>query len=58
MREKVARIHRISMAILEKVGIKLHDSDICSILQKHGIKVKNRIAYFTEEQVMAWIKRS
>ena len=58
MQEKVARIHRTSMAILEKVGIKLHHSEICSILQENGIKVKDRIAYFTEEQVMAWVGKA
>jgi trimethylamine--corrinoid protein Co-methyltransferase len=46
------------MAILEKVGIKLHHSEICSILQENGIKVKDRIAYFTEEQVMAWVGKA
>lgn len=58
MQEKVAKIHRTSMAILEKVGIKLHHSEICSILQENGIKIKDRIAYFTEEQVMAWVEKA
>jgi trimethylamine--corrinoid protein Co-methyltransferase len=58
MQEKLARIHQTSMAILEKVGIKLHHSAICSIIQKNGIKVKDRIAYFTEEQVMAWVAKA
>jgi len=58
MQENVARIHQTSMAILEKVGIKLHHSAICSTLQENGIKVKNQIAYFTEEQVMAWVGKA
>lgn len=58
MQEKVARIHQTSMAILQKVGIKLHHSAICSILQENGIKVKDQIAYFTEEQVMSWVGKA
>jgi trimethylamine--corrinoid protein Co-methyltransferase len=58
MQAKVAKIHSTSMAILEKVGIKLHHSEICSILAHHGIKVEDRIAYFTEEQVMAWVGKA
>jgi len=58
MQRKIAKIHRTSMAILEKVGIKLHHSAICSILQENGIKVKDRIAFFTEEQVMAWVAKA
>ncbi len=54
MQEKIARIHKTSMAILEKVGIKLHHTEICSVLQEKGIKVNDRVAYFTEEQVMSW----
>jgi trimethylamine--corrinoid protein Co-methyltransferase len=58
MQEKVARIHQTSMAILQKVGIKLHHSAICSILQENGIKVKDQIVYFTEEQVMSWVGKA
>ena len=58
MQEKVAKIHSTSMAILEKVGIKLHHSAICSILQENGIQVKHQIAYFTEEQVMSWVGKA
>lgn len=58
MQKKLAKIHQTSMAILEKVGIKLHHSAICSTLQENGIKVKDRIAYFTEEQVMAWVSKA
>jgi trimethylamine--corrinoid protein Co-methyltransferase len=46
------------MAILEKVGVKLHHPEICSILQENGIKVRERIAYFTEEQVMTWVSKA
>ena len=55
MQEKIARIHQNLMAMLEKVGIKLHHSEICSVLQEKGIKVNDRVAYFTEEQVMSWV---
>ena len=58
MQEKIARIHQTSMAILEKVGIKLHHSAICSILQENGIQVNDRVAYFTEEQVMSWVGKA
>jgi len=58
MQNKLARIHQTSMAILEKVGIKLHHSEICSTLKENGIKVKDRIAFFTEEQVMTWVNKA
>ena len=58
MQDKVAKIHQTSMTILESVGIKLHHPAICSILQENGIKVEERIAYFTEEQVMAWVGKA
>ena len=55
MKTKLDKIHQTSMAILEKVGIKLHDPDICQILQKKGITVKDGIAFFTESQVMKYV---
>ena len=36
MRNKVERIHTTSMAILAKVGIKVHDPEICALLRKTG----------------------
>jgi trimethylamine--corrinoid protein Co-methyltransferase len=58
MQEKIARIHQTSMAILENVGIKLHHPEICSALQEKGIKVKNGVAYFSEDQVMSWVGKA
>lgn len=58
MQDKVAKIHQTSMAILEKVGVKLHHATVCSSLQENGIRVKDQIAYFTEEQVMSWVQKA
>ena len=43
MRERIERIHETSMAILEKVGIKLHHAGICSVLKEKGIKVNKTL---------------
>ena len=46
------------MAILNKIGIKIHLSEIRSLLKGHGIKIDGNLAYFTEEQAMAWVHKA
>jgi trimethylamine--corrinoid protein Co-methyltransferase len=58
MREKVERIHASAMAILKKVGIKIHLPGTCRLLKKHGIKMDQEVAYFAEEQVMDWVRKA
>ena len=56
--KKLQLIHEASMRILEKTGMKFHHPQAVEILKEHGIRVENNIAYFTENQVMDWIKKA
>lgn len=49
-------IHEAAMEILQDVGVKFHNERAREILKKNGIRVEREIAYFTEEQVMHWVK--
>lgn len=49
-------IHDAAMEILRDVGVKFHNEKAIQILVENGIQVKGDIAYFTEEQVMHWVK--
>lgn len=51
-------IHKASMEILEKTGIRYHSLRAQTILKEHGVKVRDGIAYFTESQLMEWIKKA
>ena len=46
------------MKILNEAGIKFHHPDAIKILKEHGVRIENGIAYFTENQVMEWIKKA
>lgn len=58
MRNEVERIHATAMAILERVGIKIHLPETCRLLKKHGIKMDREVAYFAEDQVMDWVRKA
>ncbi len=49
-------IHNAAMEIMAEVGVKIHNEKAAQILADNGIRVENSIAYFTEEQVMHWVK--
>lgn len=49
-------IHDAAMEILRDVGVKFHNEEARSILIGNGIRVENDTAFFTEEQVMRWVK--
>lgn len=49
-------IHDAAMEIMREVGVKIHNEKAVEILKQNGIKVEGNIAYFTEEQVMRWVK--
>lgn len=49
-------IHEAAMKIMETVGVRIHNEKSIEIYKKNGIKVEGNIAYFTEEQVMHWVK--
>lgn len=49
-------IHDAAMEIMKEVGVKIHNAKAVDILRENGIKVDADTAYFTEEQVMHWVK--
>ena len=51
MEEVLERIHRYSLEIMEDPGVRLHDDEILNKLASKGVKVKEDIVHFTEEQV-------
>ena len=55
---KLQLIHEASMKILAKTGMKFHHPEAVEILKNHGIKVENNVAYFTEDQLMYWVRKA
>lgn len=49
-------IHNAAMEIMGQVGVRIHNEKAVEIFRENGIRVENQIAYFTEEQVMHWVK--
>ena len=56
MNDNVKKIHEASMMILQKTGMKFCHPDAVQILKNHGIRTDGDVAYFTEEQIMDWVK--
>ncbi|MGL5694798.1 MAG: trimethylamine methyltransferase family protein [Peptostreptococcaceae bacterium] len=50
-KDNVKKIHAASMEILENIGVEVQDDEVLEILSSKGIKVENKRAYFTEEQI-------
>ena len=55
---KIEQIHKTSMEILQRFGIKFLLPEAIEILKAHDIRVENNIAYFTEEQLLYWIRKA
>lgn len=49
-------IHDAAMEIMRDVGVNIHNAKAVEIFKKNDIKIEGNTAYFTEEQVMHWIK--
>lgn len=49
-------IHNAAMEIMRDVGVNIHNDKAIEIFKENGIKVEGKTAYFTEEQVMHWVK--
>ncbi|MDO4555069.1 MAG: trimethylamine methyltransferase family protein [Lachnospiraceae bacterium] len=58
MKKRLQSIHKATMRILERTGVKFHHPEAVEILKSNGIRVEKKIAYFTEEQVMEWVKKA
>ena len=49
-------IHEAAMEVMRDTGIRFVNKRAQEILKENGIRLENDIAYFTEEQVMHWVK--
>lgn len=58
MKERLQKIHEASMRILERTGMKYHNPKAIEIMKAHGIRVEDNIAYFTEDQLMYWVRKA
>lgn len=56
--ERLREIHRASMEILSTVGMKFHSSQLLDIIREKGIRVEGDIAFFTEDEIMAWVDKA
>lgn len=51
-------IHQAAMEIMQEVGVRIHNEKAVEILKSNGIRVEGNTAFFTEEQVMHWVKKA
>ncbi len=58
MQDKLQIIHDAAMRILARTGIQFHHPDAIEILKDNGIRVEGETAYFTEEQVMNFVRKA
>lgn len=56
--DNVQRIHNKSMEILSEVGIAFYDDEAVTILQEHGVTVRDYIAYFDEATIMEYVGKA
>lgn len=53
---KEQMIHDAAMKIMGEVGVKIHNAKAIGILEENGIRIEDETAFFTEEQVMHWVR--
>lgn len=58
MTTDIERIHKASMTLLEEVGIRFHHPKVLEIMEENGLRISGETAYFTEDQVMKWVKKA
>lgn len=52
----VKKLHDATMKILSETGVNFLHPDARQVLKEHGIRVEGQCAYFTEEQIMKYVK--
>ena len=57
-KEKLQKLHDASMKILADTGMKFHHPEAVQILKDNGIRMKDNVAFFTEEQLMYWVRKA
>lgn len=55
---KEQMIHQAAMEIMQDVGVRIHNERAIQIFKDNGIRVEDNIAYFTEDQVMEWVRKA
>lgn len=58
MNDAVKKIHAASMTILEKTGMRFQHPEVIDLLKEKGIRVEGETAFFTEDQLMHWVKKA
>jgi len=58
VQEDLRKIHDASMQLLAECGIKILHHEVLNLVKRNGIKVVGETAYFSEEQLMAWVKKA
>ncbi len=56
--ERMIKLHKAAMEIVETVGMKFHHPKAIEILKSNGIRCEGDVAYFTEEQLMYWVHKA
>lgn len=56
--EKLEKIHKTSLKILEEVGIKLRHPEVLDIVKKKGVKISNHTAFFRPDQISEWVEKA
>ncbi len=56
--ERMQQLHKAAMEIVETVGMKFHHPKAIEILKEHGIRCEGNVAFFTEEQLMYWVRKA
>jgi len=55
MKDRVRKIYRHAIDILEQVGIKLKHDRVLDIMQEHGVRIEGDLAFFTRKDIESWI---
>ncbi len=58
MKERLQKIHNASMEMLATTGMKFHHPEALKILKKNGIRVEGKVAYFTEDELLYWVRKA
>lgn len=51
-------IHNAAMELLRDVGVRIHNEKALAIFRENGARVEGSTVFFTEEQVMHWVKKA
>lgn len=58
MKNRVQKIYRHAIDILEQVGIKLKHDGVLDILKENRVRLEDDIAFFTKKEIESWISKA